>query len=108
GLAPSMVGPFDSAQSGTVDTGMLARTEAFDRNANSSTGDFWRDTVDQNPPNYTPLTLGPGQLGKITVTFTPQGSRGSRVDGTLYVDDVGLRLDTGNEQMAFPYSYRIK
>ena len=60
------------------------------------------------PPNYTPLTLGPGQSGKIAVTFTPQGRRGSRVDGTLYVDDVGLRLDTGNEQMAFPYSYRIK
>jgi hypothetical protein len=42
------------------------------------------------------------------VTFTPQGSRGSRVHGTLYVDDFGFALFTGNEQMAFPYSYRIK
>ena len=65
-------------------------------------------TVDENPPDYTPLTLGPGQSGKIAVTFTPQGKRGSKVNGTLYVDDFGLRLDTGNEQMAFPYSYRIK
>jgi hypothetical protein len=44
----------------------------------------------------------------ITVTFTPQGKRGSKVSGTLYVDDFGLRLDTGNEQMAFPYSYKIR
>jgi hypothetical protein len=42
------------------------------------------------------------------VTFTPQGTRGSKVHGTLYVDDFGLRLDTGNEQAAFPYSYKIK
>jgi hypothetical protein len=108
GLAPSMVGPFDSAQTGTVDTGMLAHTEAFDRNTASSTGDIWRDAVEANPPAYTPLTLGPGQSGTIAVTFTPQGQRGSRVHGTLYVDDFGLRLDTGNEQIAFPYSYRIK
>jgi hypothetical protein len=108
GLAPSMVGPFDTAQTGTVDTGMLARTEAFDRDTESSTGDIWRDTVEANPPDYTPLTLGPGQSGTITVTFTPQGRRGSKVNGTLYVDDFGFRLDTGNEQIAFPYSYRIK
>lgn len=108
GLAPSMVGPFDTAQTGTVDTGMVAHTDAFDRNASSSTGDIWRDTIDPSQPAYTPLTLGPGQSGTIRVTFTPQGGRGSRVHGTLYVDDFGLRLDTGNEQMAFPYSYRIK
>ena len=38
GPAPSMLGPFDTAQTGTVDTGMLAHTEAFDRNTGSSTG----------------------------------------------------------------------
>jgi len=108
GLAPSMVGPFDTAQTGTVNTGMLAQTEAFDRNAASSTGDIWRDTVDASQPAYTPLTLRPGQSGAITVTFTPQGTLGSKVDGTLYVDDFGFRLDTGNEQAAFPYSYTIK
>ena len=108
GLAPSMVGPFETAQTGTVNTGMLAQTEAFDRNAASSTGDIWRDTVDASQPAYTPLTLRPGQSGAITVTFTPQGTRGSKVDGTLYVDDFGFRLDTGNEQAAFPYSYKIK
>jgi hypothetical protein len=106
--APAMLGPFDAAQSGTVTTGLLAHLQAFDRNADSSTGDIWRDTVDANPPDYTPVTLAPGQSGQITVTFTPQGARGSKVKGTLYVDDFGLRLFTGNEQAAFPYSYKIK
>jgi hypothetical protein len=106
--APAMRGPFDSAQSGTVTAGMLARLQAFDRNADSSTGDLWRQTVDENAPNYTPLTLAPGQSGRITVTFTPQGNRGTKVRGTLYVDDFGFRLFTGNEQAAFPYSYKIK
>jgi Subtilase family/Peptidase inhibitor I9 len=104
--APAMRGPFDSAQSGTATTGMLVHTQGFDRNANSSTGDVWRQTVDDNA-DYSPLTLAPGQTGRITVTFTPQGKRGSKVNGTLYVDDFGYRLLTGNEQAAFPYSYRI-
>jgi hypothetical protein len=108
GLAPSMVGPFDSAQSGTVDTGMLAHTQAFDRNAESSTGDIWRQAVDANAPDFTPLVLGPGQSGTITVTFTPQGRRGTKVDGTLYVDDFDFALFAGNEQIALPYSYKIR
>jgi hypothetical protein len=106
--APAMRGPFDSAQSGTATTGLLINAQAFDHNAGSSTGDIWRQTVDASAPDYTPLTLAPGQSGRITVTFTPQGARGSKVKGTLYVDDFGLRLDTGNEQAAFPYSYRIR
>ena len=106
--APAIRGPFDTAQSGTATTGLLAHLQAFDRNANSSTGDIWRQTVDADAPEYTPVTLTPGQSGRITVTFTPQGTRGSKVTGTLYVDDFGLRLLTGNEQMAFPYSYKIK
>jgi hypothetical protein len=108
GVAPAMVGPFDTAQKGTVDTGMLAHTQAFDRNANSSTGDLWREAVDENPPPYTPLTLGPDQSGRIAVTFTPQGRRGTKIDGTLYVDDFSTRIVTGDEQIAFPYSYKVK
>ena len=48
-----------------------------------------------NEGNMVAMTLAPGQSGRITVTFTPQGTRGSRVRGTLYVDDFGLRLLTG-------------
>jgi hypothetical protein len=103
-----MRGPFDSAQSGRATAGLLAQLQVFDHNADSSTGDIWRQTVDPNAPGYSPLTLGPGQSGHIAVTFTPQGARGSRVIGTLYVDDFGLRLLTGDEQAAFGYSYKIK
>jgi hypothetical protein len=56
----------------------------------------------------TPLQLAPGQSGTITVTFTPQGRKGDKVDDILYVDDFGQRFLAGNEQFAFPYSYRIK
>jgi hypothetical protein len=105
---PAMRGPFDTAQPGIVTTGLLAHFQAFDRHADSSTGDIWRQTVDPSAPDYTPLTLAPGQSGQINVTFTPRGKRGSTVRGTLYIDDFGLRLLSGNEQMAFPYSYRIR
>lgn len=33
--------------------------------------------------------------------------RGAKVDGTLYVDDFGIRRFTGNEQASLRYSYRI-
>jgi hypothetical protein len=107
-LAPSLRGPFDAAASGSAQTGMLVHTTAFDRNADSSTGDFWRFAVDADAPDWTPVVLGPGQSGKITVTFTPRGKRNAKVSGVLYVDDFSLFTFTGNQQLALPYSYRIK
>jgi Subtilase family/Peptidase inhibitor I9 len=107
-LAPSLRGPFDAAASGSATVGMLAHMKAFDRNANSTTGDWWRVLIDANAPDWTPLQLGPGQSGTMTVTFTPQGKHGDKVKGVLYVDDFSLRILTGNEQIAFPYSYKIK
>jgi hypothetical protein len=107
-LAPALRGPFDVAASGSATVGMLAHMKAFDRNADSTTGDWWRVLIDANPPDFTPLQLGPGDSGTITVTFTPQGAHGKKVDGVLYVDDFSQRVFAGNEQIAFPYSYRIK
>ena len=105
-LAPSLRGPFNGAASGSATVGMLARMKAFDRNADSTTGDWWRVLIDGT--GYTPLQLGPGQSGTITVTFTPQGARNEKVDGVLYVDDFSQRVLTGNEELAFRYSYKIK
>jgi len=109
-LAPAMRGPFDAPTKGTANVGLLSHTKAFDHAASSSTGDIWQQTVDdgQEPSDYTPLTLTPGQSGKITVTFTPQGRRGRKVEGVLYVDDFSFRTLTGNEQLAIPYRYRIR
>jgi hypothetical protein len=109
-LAPALRGPFDAATTGTANLGMLGHTKAFDHDTASSTGDIWQQTVDdgQQPSDYSPLTLQPGQSGKVTVTFTPRGKSGDRVSGVLYVDDFGLRTLSGNEQLAIPYSYRIR
>jgi hypothetical protein len=109
-LAPAMRGPFDAAKSGTANVGMVSHTKAFDHAAQSTTGDIWQQTVDdgQTPSDYTPLTLKPGQTGKITVTFTPQGRHGAKVQGVLYVDDFSFRTLTGNEQLAIPYSYKVR
>jgi hypothetical protein len=107
-LAPSLRGPFATPASGSATVGMAAHMKAFDRDADSTTGDWWRVFIDANAPDWTPLQLGPGQSGTITVTFTPQGKRGDKIKGVLYVDDFSLRVLAGNEQMAFPYSYRIK
>ena len=108
-LAPSLRGPFDDvAPAGSATVGMVAHMKAFDRDADSSTGDWWRVLIDADAPAYTPLQLGPGDSGTITVTFTPQGQHGDRVKGVLYVDDFGQRSLTGNEQLAFPYSYKVK
>jgi hypothetical protein len=85
---------------------MLAHMKAFDGDADSTTGDWWRILIDSD--HYAPLQLAPGQSGTITVTFTPQGKKGDKVDGILYVDDFSQRRLAGNEQMAFPYSYKIK
>ena len=41
-LAPALRGPFDAPASGSAEVGMLARMKAFDRDADSTTGDLWR------------------------------------------------------------------
>jgi len=105
-LAPRCAGRSTRPPRGRRRSGMLAHMKAFDRNADSTTGDWWRVLIDGS--NYTPLQLGPGESGTMTVTFTPQGAPNERVRGVLYVDDFSFRTLSGNEEMAFPYSYRIK
>ena len=84
-LAPALRGPFDApATPGTATVGMLVHTTAFDRDADlDRPATSGGSPIDDDAPDYTPLLLAPGQSGTITVTFTPQGKRGSKVDGTL-------------------------
>jgi hypothetical protein len=85
---------------------------------------MWQASV--NPSALTglsPVIIGPGETGTITVTITPQGARGSRQSGTLYIDvedlflfqvnssivngGSGLPQPNGSEAAAIPYSYTV-
>ena len=86
---------------------MLVNTRQFDGDTSSSTGDVWQETVDPNAPDFSPLTLGPGQRGTMILTITPSKKKGKVVKGTLYVDVFSGRLAIGGEVAAIPYSYTV-
>ena len=101
-------GPFSApVPTGKVSTAMLVNTRQFDTDTSSSTGDIWQQTVDPNAADFTPMTLGPGQRGTMTLTITPSKKTGKVVNGTLYVDVFSGRLGIGGEVVAIPYQYTI-
>ena len=53
------------------------------------------------------MTIDPGARGRINVTFTPTGARGTRVSGTIFVDTWSFFLGFGDEVAAIPYSYTV-
>jgi hypothetical protein len=107
-ITPDPIGPFTGpAPNGTVSTALVAHTRGFDLDASSSTGDLWEETVDPNAPAFTPVTLGPGGQGRLTITLTPSGRTGRTVRGTLYVDVFSSTLDLGGELVALPYEYTV-
>ncbi|MFZ1994584.1 MAG: S8 family serine peptidase, partial [Solirubrobacteraceae bacterium] len=91
----------------SVNLAALANTYPFDPDVTTSTGDMWAQSVNPNAPS-TPLTLNPGQSGSITVTFTPSGRRGHRVDGFIGVDTFNRDTFSGDEVATIPYEYRIR
>jgi hypothetical protein len=101
-------GPFSApVPTGKVSAAMLVNTRQFDTDTSSSTGDIWQQTVDPNAADFTPMTLGPGQRGTMTLTITPSKKKGKVVNGTLYVDVFSGRLGIGGEVVAIPYQYTI-
>jgi Subtilase family/Peptidase inhibitor I9 len=107
-IAPDPIGPFSGpAPAGTVSTALVAHTLGFDLDTSSSTGDIWRQTVDPKAPAFTPVTLAPGQHGKLTLTITPSGRKGRTVRGTLFVDEFNNALTIGGELVALPYEYTV-
>jgi hypothetical protein len=107
-IAPVPVGPFTApAPKGTVSTGLVAHTRAFDLDATTSTGDVWKGVVDATDPGFHLATVAPGEKAKMTVTFTPTGRKGQVVRGTLFVDDFSFELLFGNELLAIPYEYTV-
>jgi Subtilase family/Peptidase inhibitor I9 len=108
-ILPDPIGPFTGpAPAGTVSTGMVAHTLGFDLDTSSSTGDIWQQTVDPTAPAFSPVTLAPGQHGKLTLTITPSGSKGRTVRGTLFVDEFNNGIvPIGGELVALPYEYTV-
>jgi hypothetical protein len=107
-IAPDPIGPFDGpGGQGTVNTGMVAHTRAFDLDASSSTGDLEQIAVDPNAPDFTPVTVAPGEKGTMTAHHYAQWSQGRTVRGTLYVDAFSPGLAFTNEVLAIPYEYTV-
>ncbi len=126
-IAPDVVGPFgpDGVPNENVTTSMTVTSNAFDSDVSSSTGDMWQGSVDPSAlTGLSPVVIGPGQTGTISVTITPSGAAGSQKNGTLYIDaedlfqfqvnanvinlSTGNPLPNGSEVAAIPYSYTVR
>jgi Peptidase inhibitor I9 len=92
-----------------------ATTRTFDPGASSNVGDFWLDTISSSA-SFNPLfTIKPGQTRTINLTITPalDGTSGTVVQGTLYVDvfaafnEIQFGGLTGSDVVALPYEYKV-
>jgi hypothetical protein len=112
------VGP--DKTTGTATFTVNAMTQAFDLGALPDQGDFWYGKVGlpSSPtlPAFNPtFSIAPGQSRVVNLTITPSqdGTKGTVVSGTLYVDvfaafnefqEGGL---TGSDVLGIPYEYTI-
>jgi hypothetical protein len=62
---------------------------------------------DAAPAAAGPKLLLPGQSGQIMVTITPGATKGSLVQGHLYIDTVDAFTGAGDELIDLPYSYTV-
>ena len=105
----------------SVTTSASVVTSPFDSTISSPTGDLESDSA--NPAtsldSFAPITVGPGQTATIPVTITPSGASGTKVTGTLYLDDVAyfefgsiqdavVNFPQADQVAALPYQYTIK
>ena len=92
----------------TVNLAAVANTYGFNTDVTPNTGDVWQQSVDPNAPPYTPISLDPGETGRITVTFTPTGHHRKVVQGFLGLDTFNLFTDSGDEIVQIPYQYKLR
>ena len=106
---PASIGPFGDAGSPTVTNTFTAtaHTTPFDAAVKASSGDPLLADVDASAPAATPVTVGVGAHGSITLTFTPVGAHGTTVSGVLYLDTWDAVTGSPNEVAAIPYHYTI-
>jgi hypothetical protein len=106
---PTGIGPFNDAGSPSVTNTFtaIAHTRPFDTDLTSSSGDPLLADVNSSAPAATPVTVGVGDHGTITVTITPSGPSGTVVQGILYLDTWDAVTGSTNEAAAIPYSYTV-
>jgi hypothetical protein len=105
----------------TATTSASVVTSPFDGAVSSPTGDLEADSA--NPAtslaSFKPIAIAPGRTGTIPVTITPSGAPGTKVTGTLYLDDTAffefgsiqdalVNYPQADEVAALPYQYTIK
>jgi hypothetical protein len=106
---PAATGPFTSGGVGggaSVNLSAVATTNQFDSTVSASSGDFWARSVNSSAP-YTPLSLGPGETGSITLTFTPNAPKGKEVRGFVAVDTLNPDTFSGDALVKIPYAYKV-
>ncbi len=113
-IAPTVVGPFGTtgATNEPVSTTLTATTRPFDPAVTSTYGDLWQAAIG-GPISVSPIVVQPGKSAVIPVTIAPTGKPGTKVSGTLYLDDDSLYSVYGglapnaNTVAAVPYSYTV-
>jgi hypothetical protein len=112
-IDPNRVGPFGSAGAApsTTSLTLTATTQAFDPAVSSDTGDLWQQGA-AAAAAFKPVLVQPGQSTTLYVLITPEGTAGSVVHGTLYLDDSSAVTNygvapTGDQLAAIPYTYTI-
>ncbi|HUB39580.1 MAG TPA: protease inhibitor I9 family protein [Streptosporangiaceae bacterium] len=106
--------------SGTATFSANAMTQTFDLGALPGQGDFWYGEVGFSSPPTLPdfnptFSIAPGQSRVVGLTITPSqdGTAGTVVSGTLYVDvfaafnEIQFAGLTGSDVIGIPYKYTI-
>ena len=97
-LSPGLwwISPYETGADGSyrwspvaVNTSFQVTTLAFDGSVSSPTGDLWLRSIEPTA-ELLPALAEPGQTITIPLTITPDGAPGTRVSGTVYVDDASL------------------
>jgi hypothetical protein len=105
--APAEQGPFSgTAAATTFSCGAEALTNAFAPDVSTSAGNLWAD-LETGSNTYSPLVLGPGQSGTITVDITPTDAAGTSVSGFLTLETFNFNTLSSDEVTTFPYAYTV-
>lgn len=114
GMFPTTVGPFgpSGATPETVNSSLIALAQTFDPGVTTAYGDLWQAALG-GPLTVSPVVVQPGHSAVIPVIISPTAPAGTRVSGTLYLDDDSLTVYGGilapnaNTVAAIPYSYKV-